>query len=117
MVSLMSPTIRLLPEPTVTEAPPADDFGDLTQTPDETEITLREGLARRIQRESMAQDARIWAFKRALIAGRGYYLVNTRFLPGRTFDQEVYVERIYNQEAVKGDPSRQKPDGSDALPT
>lgn len=93
---------------------PADDFGDLNITPDKTEIEVREGLVRRIQRQSDASDARLWAFKRALIAGRGYYLVNTRYLPGRTFDQEVYIDRIYNQEAVKGDPSRQKPDGSDA---
>jgi hypothetical protein len=92
----------------------AEDFGDLGIIPDDTEIELREGLTRRIQRNSDASDARLWAFKRALIAGRGYYLVNTRYLPGKTFDQEVYIHRIYNQEAVKGDPSRQKPDGSDA---
>lgn len=93
---------------------PADDFGDLGIIPDKTEIELREGLIRRIQRASHASDARRWAFKRAVIAGRGYYLVMTRYLPGKTREQEIYVDRIYNQEAVKGDPSRQKPDGSDA---
>ena len=96
------------------ELVPADDFGDLGLTPDDTEITLREGLVRRIQRESIAADARTWAFKRAVIAGRGYYLVMTRFLPGKTWDQEVYVHRIYNQSGVLLDPSHEQPDGSDA---
>lgn len=96
------------------ELVPADDFGDLGITPDDTEVTVREGLVRRIQREPEAADARTWAFKRAVIAGRGFYLAMTRFLPGKTWDQEVYVERIYNQESVIGDPSRVQPDGSDA---
>ena len=96
------------------ELVPADDFGDLGLTPDDTEVTLREGLIRRIQRESQAQDARQWAADRAFIAGRGYYLVMTRFLPGKTWDQEVYVHRIYNQAGVLLDPSHTAPDGSDA---
>ena len=96
------------------ELVPADDFGDLGITPDDTEVTLREGLIRRIQRESQAQDARQWAADRAFIAGRGYYLVMTRFLPGKTWDQEVYVHRIYNQAGVLLDPSHTAPDGSDA---
>lgn len=93
---------------------PADDFGDLGITPDDTEVLLREGLVRRIQRASHAADARTWAYKRAVIAGRGYYIVRTRYLPGRTYDQEIYVDRIYNQASVKLDPSHEKPDGSDA---
>lgn len=93
---------------------PTDDFGDLGITIDATEIALREGLVRRIQRESHAADARTWAFARAVQAGRGYYQVLTRFLPGKSWDQEVYVDRIYNQAGVLGDPSRTKPDGSDS---
>lgn len=96
------------------ELVPADDFGDLGVTPDDSEVTLREGLIRRIQRESQAADARTWAFARAVIAGRGFYLVNTRYLPGKTNDQEIYVERIYNQTAVVLDPAHVQPDGSDA---
>lgn len=96
------------------EIVPADDFGDLGVLPDDTEVELREGLVRRIQRESIAADARTWAFKRAVIAGRGYYLVMTRFLPGKTWDQEIFTQRIYRQEAVLIDPSHEQPDGSDA---
>ncbi len=91
----------------------ADDFGDLGVTPDDTEIKLREGLARRIQRQSSAAEARTWAYTRAVIAGRGYYQVMTKFLPGKTFDQEVCIEKIFNQAAVLGDPSRMSnPDGA-----
>lgn len=95
------------------ELVPADDFGDLDITPDDTEIKLREGLTRQIQRDSDAQDARTWAYKRAVIAGRGYYQVAIRFLPGKTWDREVYIARIYNQDSVKLGP-HDSPDGSDA---
>lgn len=96
------------------ELVPADDFGDLGLIPDDTEIKLREGLVRRIQRESNAADARTWAFKRAVIAGRGFYAVMTRYLPGKTSNQEVYVHRIYDQAGVLLDPSHESPAGEDA---
>ncbi len=96
------------------ELVPADDFAGLVGPGDETEIELREGLIRRIQRESEAQDARSWAFARAVIAGRGYYGVMTRYLPGKTWDQEIFVQRYYNQASVSLDPAHEQPDGSDA---
>jgi hypothetical protein len=71
-------------------------------------------LVRRIQRDSHAADARTWAFARAVQAGRGYYLVMTQYAPGKTWDQEIYVKRIYNQAAVSLDPAHEQPDGSDA---
>lgn len=92
----------------------ADDFGDLVPAIDDKEIELREGLARRIQRSSEAADARTWAFTRSTIAGRGYYGVMTRFVPGKTFDREIYVHRFYNQASVSLDPAHEQPDGSDA---
>ena len=94
----------------------ADDFGEISpDNPDNTrEIELREGLVRRIQRDSEASDARTWAFSRATIAGRGFYGVMTRFLPGKTWDQEIYVQRYYNQASVTLDPAHEQPDGSDA---
>lgn len=95
------------------ELVPADDWGGLTGPVDHTEIELREGLVRRIQRDSEAADARTWAFSRAAIAGRGYWLVMTRYVPGKTSDQEVYIQRIYNQSSVTLDPSHEQPDGSD----
>ena len=96
------------------EIVPADDFGEVAEPIDETEIHLREGLVRRIQRDSKTTDARTWAFGRAVIAGRGFYGVMTRYVPGKTNDQEVYIHRFYNQACVTLDPAHEQPDGSDA---
>jgi hypothetical protein len=92
----------------------ADDFGSGSPGISPEEIELREGLVRRIQRESQAADARSWAFQRAVIAGRGFYRVMTRYIPGRSNDQELYVDRIFNQASVSMDPAHEQPDGSDA---
>lgn len=95
------------------ELVPADDFGGVSGPVDHTEIDLREGLVRRIQRDSEAEDARTWAFQRAAIAGQGYRVVMTRYLPGKRADQEIYIERIYNQNSVMIDPAIEQPDASD----
>lgn len=96
------------------ELVPADDFGGLAQPPDPAEIELREGLIRRIQRESESASARTWAFTRAAICGRGYYAINTRYADGKTFDQEIYCRRILYGGTVVLDPAHEEPDGSDA---
>lgn len=96
------------------ELVPADDWGGIADPVDDKEIEIREGLTRRIQRESEAGDARSWAFQRAVIAGSGYYAVLTRYMPGKTWDQEVYVHRFYDQASVTLDPFHEQPDGSDA---
>lgn len=93
---------------------PADDWGSDHANLGHEEIELREGLVRRIQREPEASDARTWGFTRAAIAGTGYWLVMTRYVPGKSQDQEIYIERIYNQSSVVLDPSHEQPDGSDA---
>lgn len=95
------------------EIVPADDFLELVGPIDDTEIELREGLVRRIQRDSDARDARNWAADRARKAGRGYYLVMTRFVSKRSMDQEIYIDRLWNQATVRLDPRHEKPDGSD----
>lgn len=94
----------------------ADDFGGLVAPSEDVarEIELREGLVRRIQRTSEASDARSWAFTRSTIAGRGFWGVMTRYLPGKTFDQEVCIQRYFNQASVMLDPAHEQPDGSDA---
>lgn len=97
------------------ELVPADDFGELTEPVADTEIELREGLTRRIQRDSQANDARTWAFARSSIAGRGYYRIITQYVRGKSTDQEVSIQRIYNQASVTLDPNHEQPDGSDAL--
>ncbi len=96
------------------EVVPADDFEGLVGPIDPTEIELREGFLRRIQRQSHAKDARTWAFERAVIAGRGYYGVLTQYVPGKSFDQEIVLQRFYDQSSVGLDPEHEQPDGSDA---
>jgi len=74
----------------------ADDFAALTGPGDGNRNELREGLIRRIQRESEAQDARSWAFARAVIAGRGYYGVIDALSAGQDVDRRSF-QRYYNQ--------------------
>jgi hypothetical protein len=93
---------------------PADDFAGVVGPIDDSEIELREGLLRKILRESEASDAFSWAFSRSAPIGEGFFGVRTRYLPGATFDQEVYFERIFDQNTVVIDPSHNQPDGSDA---
>ncbi len=95
------------------ELVPADDFGELVGPIDDSEVKLREGLVRRIQRESDALDARVWGFDRGIKCGRGYWGVMTRYAEGKTNDQDIYVQRFYNQNAVTLDPAHEQPDGSD----
>lgn len=76
---------------------------------------IKQGLYRRIERDSNAQAARLWALDRAAQCGRGYYLVTTQFDEDSEFaDQEISIERIFYQGNVYMDPSAQQPDCSDA---
>lgn len=83
-------------------------------------VEIKQGLYRRIERDGGAQEARSWAFMRAIIAGRGWYRINTQYDedadpsgPG-AWDQEIVYERILHQESVYMDPSAQKADFRDA---
>jgi len=96
------------------ELTPADDFEGLGVVLDDKEIELREGLLRRILRNS---EASIWIYsaaERAAIAGRGFIGVMTRYLPGKTNDQELYVTGWFDQSCVKLDPTHERKDGADA---
>lgn len=92
----------------------ADDFEDLSPAIDDSEIHLREGLVRRIQRQSDAASARSWAFQCAVISGEGWYRWLTRYVPGATASKELYIARIYDQRTIVADPAHEEPDGSDA---
>ena len=72
-------------------------------------------LYRRIERDSNASQARMWALDRAAKAGLGAYRVNTKWDEDapNTFDQEIVIERILDQASVVFDPAAQKPDFSD----
>ncbi len=95
------------------ELVPVDDFAGIGAPVDDREVELREGLVRRVQRESAAASARTWGFERGVIAGSGYWGVMTRYGDGKTGDQDIYVERFWDQSAVLLYGSFE-PDGSDA---
>src|SRR5689334_1619653 len=75
-----------------------------------------EGLVRNIEHESHAQTAYLWAYERAVIAGRGFFRINKRAADdedSQTNDQSLCIERILNQASVYLDPYAQKADWSD----
>lgn len=86
----------------------------------ETAETLQ-GLYRRIERDSQADQARLWAFDRASKAGMGAYVVRTKWDEDSSkdpndpsaWDQEITIDRLLNQNLVFFDPAAQKPDFSD----
>jgi hypothetical protein len=87
----------------------------LSEDADADTAEMLQGLYRHIERDSRAQQARSWAFERAVKAGMGYYRVNTIYDEhcGSPFDQKVVLQRILQQDMVFLDPSAQEPDWSD----
>src|SRR5260370_28952396 len=74
------------------ELAPADDFAGLVGPIDPTEIEVREGLVRRIQRMSEAADARTWAFMRGVIAGVGWRPSETGHNARQTRGHRIVVD-------------------------
>lgn len=91
----------------------------VSEDADQEGAEVRQGLYRRIERDSNANQARGWALLRVLNAGRGWYRVNTQYdedtdpTGPAAWDQEITIERILHQESVYMDPSCTKPDCSD----
>lgn len=88
----------------------------VSEDADKQGAEVRQGLYDRIQRDSMADQARLWALDRATKCGRGVYRISKAWdeeSDPKYFDQEIRIERILHQDAVLFDPSAQKPDLSD----
>lgn len=87
----------------------------VTEGADEDTAEVIQGLYRRIERDSNATTARMWALDRALKTGRGFYRIITAYDEdaGDTFDQEIRIERILYQDSVYLDPTAKEPDWSD----
>lgn len=91
------------------------DVHPVNEDADDDTAEVLQGIYRRIERDSNASDARMWAFDRALKCGRGFYRVTTKYdedVPD-TWDQEISIERILYQSGVYLDPAAIKPDWSD----
>jgi hypothetical protein len=114
-VSLLSQPMQLIQNQAV-NARLGIEIHPVSEKADPETAEIKQGLYRRIERDSNAQQARLWALDRAKQCGRGWYRVNTQWDEDGDdeFDQEIVIERILNQEDVYIDPSAQKPDFSDA---
>lgn len=92
------------------------DIHPVTEDATDDLAETKQGIYRRIERDSSAKQARLWALDRAKQCGRGWYRVNTQWDEDGDdeWDQEIVIERILYQDSVYIDPSAQKPDFSDA---
>lgn len=72
------------------------------------------GLLRHIQVNSDAEIAVDTAFEHGVTGGKGYIEICADYLPGQTFDQELYIKRVKNPFTIYCDPMSTEPDESDA---
>lgn len=88
----------------------------VSESADKELAEIKQGLYRRIERDSNADQARLWALGRAMQCGRGWYRVGTKYDEDadNEFDQEIIIERIFDQAMVWIDPAAQLADFSDA---
>jgi len=73
-----------------------------------------EGLFRHIEVQSNAELAYDTAADNQVRMGIGYIRVAARYIDERSFDQELYIDRVRNPFSVYFDPSSTQPDGLDA---
>lgn len=86
---------------------PVDDKADVDTA------KILQGIVRHVEYNSNADIAYDTSFEGAVIKGFGYYRILTRYLSPISFDQEIYIEPVYNDFSVSIDPSSKRPDGSD----
>src|SRR5216684_3802292 len=80
---------------------------------DEDDAMMLEGLLRHIQVNSDAEIAFDTGFEHMVLGGKGYGEVIRDYLPGATFDQELYIKRVKNPFTIYCDPSSIEHDESD----
>lgn len=73
-----------------------------------------QGLIRHVEVQSNADLAYATALEHAVICGRGFIRIQTRYPNDATFDQEALICRLPHPLWVYLDPHHQQPDGSDA---
>ncbi len=72
------------------------------------------GMIRAIEQSSNAEAAYDWGVEYAVRGGFGYWRVDTDYVDGNGFQQEVQINRIRNHLSVYLDPDAEQADGSDA---
>lgn len=73
-----------------------------------------EGLIRHIEVSSNAELAYDTAADFQVTMGWGYLRIASRYTDSRSFDQDIYIDRVRNPFSVYFDPSSTSPDGLDA---
>jgi len=114
-ISLLAQPIQLILNQAA-QAKLGIDLHPVSESANSELAEVKQGLYRRIERDSNAHQARLWALDRAIQCGRGWYRVNTKWDEDGDdpLDQEISVERIYRQDCVYIDPAAVEPDFSDA---
>lgn len=87
---------------------PVDDKADI-----ETAKILQ-GLIRHIEYNSNADVAYDTAFSGSVIGGFGFWRVITEYVDPHSFNQELLIKRVRDEQNVYLDPNHKEPDGSDA---
>lgn len=75
---------------------------------------MLQGMIRHIEVNSDSEIADDCAFEHMVASGKGYEEIVQDYLPGSTFDQELYIRRIKNPFTVYCDPMTQAADETDA---
>lgn len=86
--------------------------GDDEASKDTAEII--EGLIRRIENRSDASSIYEAAAESAAACSFGFWRVRTEYADGKSFNQEILIDRIYNPFSVFFDPAARHPTRSDA---
>lgn len=87
---------------------PFDDNADVDTA------KILQGLIRNIENNSKAEIAYDTAFDHAVTGGRGHFRIVTDYCDHKSFDQDIKIKPVYDQNAALLDPSHKELDGSDA---
>ena len=114
-VSLLNQPINLT-QNQATNAKTGIEVHPVSEKADPEVAEVKQNLYRRIERDSNASLARMWAFNRAIQCGRGWYMVTTEWDEDGDdpSDQEIRLRRVLDGKNVYMDPASQEPDYSDA---
>lgn len=91
--------------PTIKVEPDGDDDKDMAD--------IANGLIRRIQYNSSASHVYANAVEHMVACGIGWFQVAQDYASDESFDQEIFIKRIFNPLSVYPDPSSLEPDRSD----
>lgn len=81
---------------------------------DQKTAEVIEGLMRHIEVQSSADLAYDTGADSQVRTGEGFWRVDYRYIDEKSFDYEIYVDRIINRYSVYSDPSAVSPDGLDS---